>query len=565
MLRTPKNVFALSGGDWSFACSDATLMVTGRMRSKVATVTVSLAILSAAYSFAAFADSPANRASVDTGAKCSSLEGITIPAAQIDLPTGGAVVTQATLVPAGSPNPYGEYCLIYGEVAPIDPQAQKIKFTVAMPSHWNGKMLQVGPGGYNGSILSPRALEAPIFVAPPAPLARGYVTFGSDSGHADASGIDPSFALNGEQLRNFAGDQLKKTHDAVMYLLKMRYHAAPVHSYFVGGSEGGREALTVIQQYSKDYDGVLVIFPALRFTASMLKFLLISRDMQLNNGAGLISRAKAETLRKAELAACDKLDGLEDSIISNVNTCAIDFDQLRCPTGKEAQVDCFSDAQVKTLKDAYLPVQLPYMLNGSRTLPAYMIGADWAPAAFGDITYFRFADTFVRYFLLRDPKAADTLAFDPQNPGNILPRIQEIANLLDRTSTDLDTFIARGGKAILLGGESDGAVSPLAITDYYHSLVAKYGQVQTDNFLRLYMVPGYAHGGGLSFNANGGPSFDALEDWVERGLSPTTLTVVDANPEAHGRSRPMCVYPAWPKYNGVGDPNLASSFSCVRK
>jgi len=25
----------------------------------------------------------------------------------------------------------------------------------------------------------------------------------------------------------------------------------------------------------------------------------------------------------------------------------------------------------------------------------------------------------------------------------------------------------------------------------------------------------------------------------------------------------MCVYPAWPRYNGTGDLNAASSFRCV--
>jgi hypothetical protein len=92
---------------------------------------------------------------------------------------------------------------------------------------------------------------------------------------------------------------------------------------------------------------------------------------------------------------------------------------------------------------------------------------------------------------------------------------------------------------------------------------SKYGQVRTNDFLRFYLVSGYAHGNGLSFNANGGPSLDRLEDWVEHGIGPGTLTIVDANPEAHGRSRPVCVYPAWAKYDGVGDPAAAESFSCV--
>jgi hypothetical protein len=30
-----------------------------------------------------------------------------------------------------------------------------------------------------------------------------------------------------------------------------------------------------------------------------------------------------------------------------------------------------------------------------------------------------------------------------------------------------------------------------------------------------------------------------------------------------GRTRPLCEWPAWPKYGGVGDVKRASSFTCV--
>src|SRR5438105_4512380 len=131
------------------------------------------------------------------------MRGITIPVAAVGLPTRGAVVTRATLVTAGQPTTIGEYCLVDGEIAPVDLQAQKIKFSVAMPSHWNGKMLQLGGGGFDGEVVSPVGLAPAIAViGAPYPIARGYVTVGSDSGHA-GGGIDASFALNDEQWRNF--------------------------------------------------------------------------------------------------------------------------------------------------------------------------------------------------------------------------------------------------------------------------------------------------------------------------------------------------------------------------
>jgi len=197
--------------------------------------------------------------------------------------------------PAGVGNPLGAFCLVDGTIASVDSQAQPIRFRVALPARWNGKTLHLGGGGFNGvPVLSDRGVGSEaVLLAPPLPAARGYVVFGSDSGH-QALGvhgdIDASFSLNEEQLRNFAGEQLQKTHDAVLFLVKRNYDAAPVHSYFLGGSEGGREALTAIQRYPEDYDGVISVFPTLALTAVLLKFQTVILAMQAHGGIGNVSK-----------------------------------------------------------------------------------------------------------------------------------------------------------------------------------------------------------------------------------------------------------------------------------
>jgi hypothetical protein len=171
------------------------------------------------------ADAP-QRMSYGRRSICTELQGTSIPAVAIGLPTTGAIVVKATLVPADGSNALGEYCLIDGEIEPVDPKAQKINFQTAMPSQWNGKLIQLGGGGFDGRVVSPVGLGPDTaLAAPPPALARGYVSYGSDSGHEGASDVDASFALNEEQLRNFAGEQLKKTHDAVLFLVKARYGA----------------------------------------------------------------------------------------------------------------------------------------------------------------------------------------------------------------------------------------------------------------------------------------------------------------------------------------------------
>ncbi|MBN8933911.1 MAG: tannase/feruloyl esterase family alpha/beta hydrolase, partial [Rhizobium pusense] len=84
---------------------------------------------------------------------CAGIATKEIAASTITLPTTGAKVLSATLVGAADPgNKSGEYCRVVGETRPVDPDAPKIIWQVNLPSAWNGKMLQYGGGGYNGSL-----------------------------------------------------------------------------------------------------------------------------------------------------------------------------------------------------------------------------------------------------------------------------------------------------------------------------------------------------------------------------------------------------------------------------
>ena len=98
---------------------------------------------------------------------------------------------------------------------------------------------------------------------------------------------------------------------------------------------------------------------------------------------------------------------------------------------------------------------------------------------------------------------------------------------------------------------------------FYRNLVRREGQPAVDRAVRLCLVPGFAHGLGRSFRASRVPLLAALEAWVEDGPAPTDLVALDANVAPRERSRPVCRYPAWPAYDGTGDPDSAASFRCV--
>lgn len=141
---------------------------------------------------------------------------------------------------------------------------------------------------------------------------------------------------------------------------------------------------------------------------------------------------------------------------------------------------------------------------------------------------------------------------------------------MDSTNPDLSAFLARGGKLILKENLADFAQSPNAGIEYYKSVVAKMGQASVDGFIRFYVTPGANHAG--TGVANGTPLphgvdlLGALDAWVTKDVAPGDLVQVAKDskaPFALIASRPMCRYPAYPRYQGEGDPKSADSFKCA--
>ncbi|TMH39171.1 MAG: tannase/feruloyl esterase family alpha/beta hydrolase, partial [Betaproteobacteria bacterium] len=56
----------------------------------------------------------------------------------------------------------------------------------------------------------------------------------------------------------------------------------------------------------------------------------------------------------------------------------------------------------------------------------------------------------------------------------------------------------------------------------------------------------------------------AVIKWVEQGVAPEKIIATRFDGSGNlVRSRPLCAYPAQAAYNGSGDINDASNFSCV--
>ena len=123
---------------------------------------------------------------------CAALAGTTVAASEIGLPTSGATITSATVVSAtASGNLNGEYWKVVGKItaAATDPAGTPdINFQLNLPANWNGKTLQMGGGGYNGTVVTGTGyVSFATYPFAPPPLGQGYATFGSDSGHTGNS------------------------------------------------------------------------------------------------------------------------------------------------------------------------------------------------------------------------------------------------------------------------------------------------------------------------------------------------------------------------------------------
>lgn len=173
---------------------------------------------------------------------CSALNGQVFVTAE-----GNATVTATQLVAANSNGP--EHCNVQGAMPPA------LRFEVKLPSNWNQRMLYIGGGGFDGAIPQPPGYQ----------LQQNYVIVASDGGHT-ASGGDESWALNSEQLNDFAYRSVHKTLSAARLIVQQRYGQAVLRTYFEGCSNGGREALIQAQRYPNDFDGIVARAPAYNFT-----------------------------------------------------------------------------------------------------------------------------------------------------------------------------------------------------------------------------------------------------------------------------------------------------------
>ena len=538
--------------------------------------------------------------------------GVSVPVSAIGEPVGSVKLYEPRWIEATDATP--AYGVVEGSIFPVDPNGWPINFRVLLPASWSHRAMQAGGGGING-VITVREGRNPM-------VDKGFALYGSDSGHQAggmgfggaqgkplATGPTPGdeWALNDEAIRNIGYMQMKKTHDAAMVIIERIYGKRPVYNYYVGNSQGGREAITVAQRYPKDYNGIIANVPIVNFSSLMLAPELMKiQEKPLNNW---VTPAKVNAIRAEFLRQCDQLDGLADGIISNYMAARAIFNvndevgpndpwaALRAPDNidpdpkDKSESAKLTNEQIKTMEFVYSPYPFATPLaNGVKSFGMWLPTTE--PDGFGMITGQRFkgqegagenapvhvslGTLGVTGFLMQDLKANP---LDYVEGGQWNQRREQLSEWLDSTNPDLSAFYKNGGKIIMTIGAMDNIASCGAQLDYYQSLIDKMGRKTIDRFARLYVVPQAGHGlSGRSYKVNGegkpvevkniaGPdgsdNMNLIMAWVEKDQAPAKTLVIDPQgkigDKQQGTGYLLCSYPNYPKYVS-GPTDLVSSY-----
>ncbi|ROR25090.1 feruloyl esterase [Comamonas sp. BIGb0124] len=527
------------------------------------------------------AESSGNEPSPSFAQTCSALVGTAV---------AGGVVTQATMTAASegtvSAASWPSHCLVRGVMnqrTGIDNKPYALQFELRLPeaSAWNSRFYYQGGSGVDGTLFTALGSYSGGGNERNA-LLDGYAVVTTDSGHIAETGVaNGSFLFGADpQARDEYGDmQIPQVTAAAQTLMVKAYGSAPQHSYFVGCSNGGRQAMIAAQKYPDLFDGIVAAAPGFRLTQASIQGSIyqIQRTAQIApkkaDGSpditlGLTASEKTVVADRI-LGACDALDGLADGMVNRLSACRPDPLEWVCKTGETE--GCLSQDKAQYVKDIF---------EGPSTRSGERIYASWPydPAMvsqFSNPFYSIFAGEASHIYTSPPTLTADLLQYAlTADMDTEFRKLSATTTTFKRSgndftnaeSPDMDAFKKRGGKLIIFNGGGDTAFSMNDVTAYYDKVSTRYGGVsQAQDFVRAFYVPGMSHCSGGAGSTDQFDAFGAVRKWAEDGVAPDAMVATaraaagSANP---GRTRPLCPYPAEAIYNGTGDPEVASSFSC---
>jgi hypothetical protein len=410
----------------------------------------------------------------------------------------------------------GAVCAVTGVLAPT------IQFSVQLPlQRWTQRYLQIGCSGLCGNISNNvGAADGCV------PLnAGGFVIGATDMGH---QGQDAAFGDDPRKRADFAYRAQHLTAVVARQLMRAFYGKPQTYAYFSGCSDGGREALIEAQRYPGDFDGVIAGAAALNFQAQNAMFHAWQAHANTGpDGKPILLARRLPILHNAVLAACDKLDGLVDGLVSDPQACHFDPATLQCPAASKDTSACLTAAEVAVVRKFYDGPRDP--ASGKRlTAGGPQFGSELAWAG----VYVPHSASQSIFSEMVSLQVLLHMAFETNPPAGFglanmnfdqvtFDKLRTRHRLFDATNPDLSAFAAHGGKLILWHGWADPHISPINTIAYYTAVQAQMGK-QAENFTRLYLFPGMYH----CSNGEGPYQVDLLTpmmNWVEGHVAPDAV------------------------------------------
>jgi hypothetical protein len=479
------------------------------------------------------------------------------------IPGASTTIVSATPVSASS-NTLGDYagCEVNGLIAP------QIQFQLMLPTqNYQGKYLQLGCGGYCGT----DTLSAPAASYGCVPVTTGQFAEATDNeGHSGAV-FSGAFAADLNLRVDFGYASEHALAVAAKAIIAAFYGHGPAESYYDGCSQGGHEALLEAQRYPADFNGIIAGAPASILTP--LNIFYQGWNTLANTGPGgqpILTAADLAPLHAAVVKACGTAaDGAEGGLIADPFACHWNPATIGCAPGQTSTAAdfCLTAAQVTTVNKLY---DGPTNSSGQLLYPGWELRGsedNWTPwivPASGpesNSVDWGIATQTIKY-LMGSGADPDLTINDIQFTSAYFAKLMnETAGIYDATDPDLTAFRDDGGKLILWQGLADPAISPVGTIAYYQA-VENYmgGTAATQEFARLFMLPGVSHCGGGdgpdSFNGLG-----ALVNWVENGQAPTSFITSKVVNGTVTETRPVYQYPLIAVDTTGGPVTVASSYT----
>lgn len=457
------------------------------------------------------------------------------------------------------------HCEVLGHTITQNPGPNRVEWTVMLPDYrFNGRYYFVGLGAAAG-VVPTTTTKDPIgqgyIPATLKLLGAGFAVAGTDTGH---KGSRWDFAVNNPAAKLDHGHRGAHVSALATQAITRAYYKMDdkLYRYHLGCSGGGRMGAMAAIHHPEDYDGIVASTGFGKGGSVWFPWIL---QYLINNPDGWVSLPKLETLERKVAEHCAGPDGL----VRDPNACGFDPASLQC-TG-ESTNECLTEAEIKMVNriTSRHPVGPGDTSGGfSLTNPtgwsAFLLGPTrptnkgpenpWAPAqapyswGLGQSIlrgmYFNDADFNVMDLDFDNPEHLQTLADHHADWGGVSP--------------DLSAFKKAGGKLILWAPLGENAVPPATEIEYYHDL--KKTVPGTDDFMRLYVVPGVQHcAGGPGPQDSPDRFLDNVIAWAEQGERPDEIVTSASTeiPRYFGNGAPapartvlVCPYPQTAVFKG---------------